>query len=253
MEPHPLLHLHSQADSESTFFPVNTTVGRTGSAVPPFVRIDVADLPLVVGHNWTTTPTGQVICRKYDPIASAAERKVVHLRLVLTDLLRPSDDGRLGVVYRNGDSLDCRRGNLELKTDAREWPRYTPGISFISLPTFAIAREKYPVFQSEYGNFFRRGRKPTVLSHEEVRQFLADMLDETLPYGKMATRELVKAYFHDGLERPNVNGQLVSDILAGRNMPQPGIDYTHPTLRWRTREATKARRKKLHADAEKLG
>ncbi len=254
IDEHPLAKFAVPGGNFSTgpvcYLPLNTTRVETAACLPTHALIDAELLPLVVPYNWTTTPTGQVIARVYEPQVSAAERRVIHTRLVLTDFVQgiEQQSPKSGqIVHRNGDSLDCRKANLQLvDRNGDHYPRYRPGSSFVGAPSFGIARSVY--FEKAvpaYREHFRKGRKPTVLTREEVAEFLKDVLDESLPYGTMPTRELVKSYFHDGLGNDRVTAQLVSDILAGRAMVQPGIDYNHPRIRWRTRAATRARRAEL--------
>lgn len=84
--------------------------------------IDAADVPLVAGRDWSARETPRAVYAVgQEP--SDGRFKLVQLHRVI--LAAP--DG-LMVDHRNGDGLDCRRGNLRLATNTQnQHHRVSPG------------------------------------------------------------------------------------------------------------------------------
>jgi hypothetical protein len=141
--------LAAQIDASNRPLPHPDTVNFPGCHLVPFatrggrkewqapgkggrhVLIDSANVPLVEGLRWNIH--GRSDCGAGEPgrdVVLAANRTItlkqvilglrtIDRNLPLADQPTPPLDADMRIVHRNGDDLDCRRANLEIRTQAQ--------------------------------------------------------------------------------------------------------------------------------------
>lgn len=73
-------------------------------------KVDAVDLPLVIGHTWTTLHSLRTAYARRTMCVDGKQKTILLHRVILA-----AEDG-IQVDHINGDGLDCRRGNLRLAT-----------------------------------------------------------------------------------------------------------------------------------------
>lgn len=103
------------------------------------VKLDLADLPLVEGRNWTAHRASRG--RVYAAFRhGAGSRKIEYLHRVL------SGDEADRVRFANGDPLDCRRANLLVSERKRERKTIDKGLYAEAFVTADLVKAGHEVF-----------------------------------------------------------------------------------------------------------